>query len=294
MNPILFIINPISGGLKKDKLPSLILKKLDKNIWAPEIRIWTNKEISAFQMAKQALNEGFKAIVAVGGDGTINQVAAALKNSSVPMGIIPQGSGNGLARHLRIPIHPAKAIELLNKNSAFLIDTGLINNNFFLNVAGVGFDALIGYRFAHAGTRGFSTYFKTTIKELFNYKPKTYFIQTDSQEINTKAFLISFANGSQWGNNAFIAPGAKLNDGLLNISILKPFPWFQIPIIAFQIFTQNLRNSKYYLQIPASSCQVKIDSEEMIHFDGEPLTYQKNLDVTLHPKSLLLFCNNEQ
>lgn len=294
MEPILFIINPISGGLKKDKLPNLILKKLDNKIWAPQIRIWTNKEISAFQMTKQALNEGFKAIVAVGGDGTINQVAAALKNTNIPMGIIPQGSGNGLARHLNIPINPAKAIELLNQKSSLLIDTGEINKNFFLNVAGVGFDALIGYRFAHAGTRGFSTYFKTTIKELFNYNPKSYQIITPNQEIHCKAFLISFANGSQWGNNAFIAPGAKLNDALLNISILKPFPWYQIPLIALHIFRKSLNNSAFYLQIPARECQVNIDGEEMIHFDGEPLSYQKNLDVTLHPKSLLLFCNNEQ
>src|SRR5690606_300534 len=190
-----------------------------------------------------AVREGFDVVVAVGGDGTLNQVANGLKHSQTAMGIIPMGSGNGLARHLGIPLRTPQAIHHLNRMPARKMDTLLMNGKTFVNMAGTGFDAHIGHLFATAGSRGFRTYAQITIKELLNYKPQGYEIELDGKKLTEEAFLISFANGSQWGNNAIIAPHASVSDGLIDLSLMRPFKWHQVPSLALKMFNSTIDHS---------------------------------------------------
>jgi diacylglycerol kinase family enzyme len=225
--------------------------------------------------------------VAVGGDGTVNEIAKALINTQAIMGILPIGSGNGLARHLQIPLQPRKAIQLINKQKYLAIDYGLINNTPFFCTCGVGFDALIGEKFAQCKGRGLSNYVKTTIREYFNYKPEMYQITIDNErKINRPAFLITFANGSQYGNNAYIAPHADISDGKLDMCILSPFKLYKAPGIGIRLFAKNIDKSSLMHSERASNIILERASEGVVHFDGEPCRMGKKLEISLINKGL--------
>ena len=225
--------------------------------------------------------------MAVGGDGTVNEIAKALINTDAIMAIIPVGSGNGLARHLRIPLQPRKALELINKQKYQAIDCGLINNMPFFCTCGVGFDALIGEKFAQCKGRGLFNYVKTTITEYFNYKPEIYQITIDNeQNLNIPAFLITFANASQYGNNAYIAPNADICDGKLDMCILSPFKLYQAPGIGIQLFAKNINKSSLMQIERASNISLERASEGVVHFDGEPCRMGKKLEISLIDKCL--------
>ena len=208
---ISFIINPISGGQKKDHLPKLISKYLNKDKFDFSFH-FTKYKGHASELSGNGSADFY---IVAGGDGTLNEVASKLIHSSAGMGILPLGSGNGLARHLGIEMNTAKAIEQLNTAEESYIDTCSLNGKPFINMAGVGFDAHIGKMFAESTKRGFKTYVLQTLKEFKNYKSKSYQLKYQDFEIKHEAFLLSIANSSQYGNNAFIAPKAELNDGLL-------------------------------------------------------------------------------
>ena len=219
MKNIVFIINPISGtqGNKK-KLPKVIAESLDPEQWMWNVA-FTEYKGHAIELARQYTVMGFDAVVAVGGDGTINEVAQGIVSGeqmkrkgegSTAMGIIPMGSGNGLARHLNIPVRTQKAIEMLNHSEPILIDYGKANDRIFMSTCGTGFDALVAYDFATAGTRGLKTYVSRVMKDLVGYKPETYRIEINDEVVEHKAFLLTFANSSQWGYEAKIAPKASV------------------------------------------------------------------------------------
>ena len=241
---ILFIINPISGGRDKKKIPGLIEKHLDKNLFDYRIS-FTEKVEHGFMLAKAAVKDQYEVIVAVGGDGTVNEIAKAIINSKIILGIIPFGSGNGLARSLNIPLSIEKAIENINYLNVDTIDSASLNNHFFFNVAGSGFDAHISQSFAHNKIRGLIGYIRTTFKELRNYIPQEYKIYLDGKLYVRKAFIVSVANSSQYGNDAYIAPRADVKDGWLDVVIVKPIKWYKIPILATRMFTKTAESSKY-------------------------------------------------
>lgn len=283
---ILFLINPISGTRHKNHLPGMIDELTDKKIFDVEVVI-TKYKGEATEIVRQKLIDNYRYFVAVGGDGTVNEIAKALINSQGIMGIIPVGSGNGLARHLQIPLQPGKAIQIINKLKYQAIDYGLINNTPFFCTCGVGFDALIGEKFAQCKGRGLSNYVKTTIREYFKYKPEMYQITIDNEQtINRQAFLITFANGSQYGNNAFIAPNADICDGKLDMCIISPFRLFKAPGIGIRLFAKNIdRSSLMYIQ-KASEIILERTSEGVVHFDGEPCRMGKILNISLINKGL--------
>ena len=240
---ILFLINPISGTLNKKQLPEIIQKLINKDVFDAEIVI-TKYKGEATEIVRQKLIDGVRYFVAVGGDGTVNEIAKSLINTQATMGIIPVGSGNGLARHLQISLKPELAIQTINQKNFLAIDYGLINNAPFFCTCGVGFDALIGEKFAQCKGRGLSNYVKTTIREYFNYEPELYQITIDDERtIERQAFLITFANGSQYGNNAYIAPGADISDGQLDMCILSPFKLYKAPGIGIRLFSKNIDKS---------------------------------------------------
>ena len=267
----------------------MIQELTDTTIFDPEI-IVTRYKGEATEIVHQKLAGNYRYFVAVGGDGTVNEIAKALINTKGVMGIIPVGSGNGLARHLHIPLQPEKAIKLLNKLNYQSIDYGLINDIPFFCTCGVGFDALIGEKFAQCKGRGLTNYVKTTIREYFNYKPETYQITIGNEPtINRQAFLITFANASQYGNNAYIAPKADICDGKLDICILSPFRLYKAPIIGFRLFAKNMDKSSLMHIERANNILLERTSEGVVHFDGEPCRMGKKIKISLINKGLKIF-----
>ena len=282
---ILFIINPISGGKSKKKMPSIIDQHLDKEKY--DVRIsYTERVEHAYLLSKAAVKENYDIVVAVGGDGTVNEVAKGLLNSNIIMGIVPFGSGNGLARTLKIPLNPVKAVKVFNNYNSIKIDSASLNNHFFFNMAGTGFDATISHQFANLKSRGFSGYVKTTFKELSSYKPETYTIQYDGNTIVEKAFIVSVANSSQYGNEAHIAPHADVCDGLLDLVVVKPFPWYLFPSLAVKMFTKTAHTSNYVKIYKAKNIVIERALESPIHIDGEPHMESAKLNIQIIPLSM--------
>jgi len=282
---ISFIINPISGGINKESFPSFIENNIDKNKFDVEILLTKSKDHNS-ELAEYAVQQKSDVIVAVGGDGTINHVAKHVVGTTSAFGIIPMGSGNGLARHLGISSNHHKAIKVINELHALKIDTGKANDVFFINVAGAGFDAHVSNMFATAPKRGFSSYAKITLTEFANYVPRDYEMRIDGRLITQKAFIVCVANGSQYGNNAFIAPQAVLTDGVFEISLLKPFHPLHIPFIGFDMFTKKFNNSRFVKTYKGKHIVIHRPKAEMVNIDGEPVMMEKDLDIIILPSSL--------
>ncbi|MCK4663925.1 MAG: diacylglycerol kinase family lipid kinase [Bacteroidales bacterium] len=278
-NKILFIINPISGIGKQKSVEKNIKKYLDKNKYQSEI-IYTKYAKHAIEISSKAANN-YKIIVAVGGDGSVNEVSRGLINSDTALAIIPAGSGNGLARHLKIPLKIIGAIKNINNGTCKEIDIIKLNEEFFVNVAGVGFDAHISHLFAEYGKRGRISYIKLINKEFINYQPQKYSIIIDEKEYIREAFLLSLANSSQFGNNAHISPMAKVDDGLIDLCILKKFPFYKTPDLAQKLFFKTIDKSKYIEIIKTKKLIIRNKELLKVHIDGEPITIKDDLNINV-------------
>lgn len=285
---ILFIINPISGGFNKTFIPSLIDENLNHQIFDAQI-IFSEYIGHAKKLAKNAVASEFEIIVAVGGDGTINEVASEIESSGKIMGIIPCGSGNGLARTLKIPLNNAKAIANLNHLKTTKIDVGVFNQKKkFFNMAGMGFDAHISALFASQKKRGFRGYIKSTIKEIANYKPEVYLITVDGKEHKREAFMLSIANSSQYGNNAHVSPTALVDDGFLDLCIIKPFSLAVFPSLAYHMFKKTVDKSKYVEIIKGKQITIQRTKDGPVHVDGEPFVLGEQLSIAVKHLALEL------
>jgi diacylglycerol kinase (ATP) len=282
---IAFIINPISGTRTKDNIESLVFENLDVNRFDPVI-LYTQHAGHGYELALQLVKEETALIVAVGGDGTVNEVARALVHSKSVLGIVPMGSGNGLARHLRIPLNPKDAIEMFNHYKSAEIDYGKANEILFFCTCGVGFDAHIGHEFSKAKTRGFLSYIQTILREFISYRPKKYKLKTKTQSIKKKAFLVTFANAAQYGNNAFIAPNADIQDGYINVSILEPFPAISVPSLSIRLFGKQFHKSRFVEVMKAKKVVLRRKKAGEFHFDGEPAMLGKRIKVKMVHKGL--------
>jgi diacylglycerol kinase (ATP) len=284
--PVLFIINPASGGDNKSLLTARIERYIDRVRYRP-IVCFTEKPGDAIKLVKIYRKEGVKRMVAVGGDGTVNEVARAVaRKKNLILGIIPAGSGNGLARHLSIPMRVKKAMEIINNPRITTIDYGLMNNVPFFCTCGVGFDALVGNRFAQSEIRGFFTYVLTAFKEYWLYKPRHYQIETSKLKERKRAFLITCANASQWGNNAFISPDADIQDGKLDIAVISPFPYLRAVGLGFSLFSKSIYKSRYYTTFRTSELIIKRKKPGYVHFDGEPGHMKKKIKIKCIRKGL--------
>ncbi|MBI5539310.1 MAG: YegS/Rv2252/BmrU family lipid kinase [Bacteroidia bacterium] len=278
---IIFLINPISGTKKKADIPKKILQLIDKSMYDAEVYI-TKYKGEATEIVSQKIVEGYSRFIAVGGDGTVNEIAKALVDTNGILGIIPIGSGNGLARHLRIPLDLKKSMELINTGKYEAIDYGRVNDVPFFCTCGVGFDAHIGHKFAEATERGFVTYLKTTLREFFSYKAKKYKLKIDNTiKLKSRAFLITFANASQYGNNAYISPKADIQDGKLDICILSPFRLYRGVSIGIRLFAKTMDRSPLMNSMRAEKIVLKRKKEGVIHFDGEPCLMGKKLKISI-------------
>jgi len=281
----LFIVNPVSGGKKKDGVPQLIKKHLDPAVFDAEI-VFTNGASHARQIAKEGVIDQYDLIVAVGGDGTINEIASSLVGTNTTLGIIPCGSGNGLSRFLKIPMDLQKAIENLNSGHTEVIDSAKANGQPFFNMAGVGFDAHISEVFSKEKRRGFITYIKSSFREITTYQSQTYHIEIDGVVYEREAFMLSFANSSQYGNNAHISPHASVQDGLIDVCIIKQFPIWRLVEMGIRMLTKTGDKTGYVEVIRGKHIRVTRNSDGPMHLDGEPHTFAAAIEINVVPQSL--------
>lgn len=286
---ILFVINPISGGKRKTAFNKQILETLDLNKFEPTFQ-QTDHANHGYELAKQAVENKYDAVVAVGGDGTINEIGSALVGSGIPMGIIPEGSGNGLALYLGIPLNEGGAIRRLNRFETIEVDSGELNGRFFFNMAGVGFDAWVSDKFATDPDRGPIGYLKSAINVFSNYKSKRYRLTVDGRELEREAFMISVANSPQYGNNAYIAPNASVNDGVLDVCVVHKFPMYLLPVMVYHLFNKSAQQSEYVEIIPGKEIKIVAESDEPVHIDGEPVDVGKELLINVKKRSLKIIC----
>lgn len=290
MKRIVFIMNPISGTASKAAVPQLIENRLDQSLFEYEIRL-TEHAGHATTIAQQAAEEGIDLVVAVGGDGTVNEVGRALIETQTAMAILPCGSGNGLARHLMLPMDLGKAISLINRFEIHDLDYGTINGMPFFCTCGMGFDAFISMKFAEAGKRGLITYVENVLKEGLKYKPETYELEDETGTKHYKAFLISAANASQYGNNAYIAPQASMSDGLLDVIIMEPFDVLEAPQISLDMFNKTLDKNSKIKTFKAKRIHVHRKEPGWIHYDGDPVMTDADIDILLHSKGIKVLVN---
>lgn len=281
---LLFIINPISGGRKKDTLASLIQSYLNRDRFDYSIK-YTAYAGHAASLAKDHKHD-HDIIVAVGGDGTINEIAQELKDATCCLGIIPQGSGNGLARHLGLSMNPGRSIQQINEAEQIIIDTAEMNGHFFVSIAGIGFDSLIAELFTESKSRGFWGYASLSTKEFFKYQEKEYHICIDGEWIERKAFLVAFANSNQFGYNTKISPQASLQDGFLDVCIIRKPRLDQMPLGLWQIWSSKAHESGLLEIIHAREIKISPHIFEFANIDGESKLVGHEIEVKMNPQSL--------
>lgn len=285
----LFVVNPISGIGKQKKIETILKENLDQDVFDYSVR-YTEHIHHGTEIAREAVDQGYDCIVAVGGDGSVNDVAQGLKDSTAIMGIIPCGSGNGLARSLKIPLSPASAVKLLNQQNELAIDTIVINDRYIsVNAAGVGFDAYIARLMKAAKTRGFAAYTNLILREYASYQNNTYRITIDGQTHERSAWFIAVANGRQFGYNLSVAPKANLSDGLIDISIIDKIPIDHILITAPMAFMNLLDHSQHAEMFRAKEVIIEGNVHKWVNIDGEGENLGKELHFVNHPHSIKIY-----
>lgn len=282
---ILFIINPISGVGKQKKVEKALEKVLDKTLFDYEVE-YTEYAHHATVISLQAAIRKVDIVVSVGGDGSINDCVRGLIGTDVTLGIIPTGSGNGLARTLNIPLNVEDAIEVLNKRKRATIDTVKVNNKIYASIAGIGFDALIAKEFRKTKIRGFNKYLSLILQLYPFYESQNYEMEIDGERIESNALFICFANSNQYGYNTIIAPSAKLDDGYMQISVVKKVPLVMLPWTAQLLIFRNFDKSIYVKTYKAKEVKVMNNYSGLVNLDGESVVMDKELHFTINPKSL--------
>jgi diacylglycerol kinase (ATP) len=288
---VLIILNPNSGTQFSMDIHDHLAPLLEHDDYDCDIE-YTKGPMHALDLAKEAADQNYFAVLAVGGDGTVNEVGAALMHTDTALGIIPTGSGNGLARHMKYHMHPKKATEQILNSQSIAIDVCEVNKQPFFNVAGVGFDALVAHDFSLKPHRGFLSYLGSALKFWLSIGDTKYKLKLDGHKISPRALMITFANGSQFGNNATIAPDASLTDGYFQVCLLKKFPTYLAPIMAYRLFSGRIPNSKYLKVFRAKKVNIK-RKRKKVHLDGEPFRLSKQLKVRVVPKALNILAPQE-
>ncbi len=285
---IRFIINPVSGTRSKVDVAARIKLYLDQQKHDHDI-VYTDYAGHATELAKDAADQNYRIVVAVGGDGTVNEVARGLIGTETALAILPKGSGNGLARHLQIPLQLNNAIKLLNKGQVSAIDSGTINDLPFFTTAGIGFDAYISSVFAGSTRRGLKTYVELILKEVRNYKHQPVKVWLNDQELETDCFVMAFANAAQYGNNAYIAPMADIRDGLLDVCLVRRLDVIKALNLSYSMLANKLASSSSAEYFKTTHVKVKTQQPMLYHVDGEFKGKTDEFEVALNPLSLKVF-----
>ena len=287
---VLFIMNPISGTSSKAGIPEQIASTLDTGLFDYDL-VMTERAGHATELAARAKNDNTDIVVAIGGDGTVNEVARGIVHSRTALGIIPCGSGNGLARHLILPMNIKKCIKVLNACEIHALDYGVINGYPFFCTCGMGFDAFVSMKFAESGKRGPISYAENILREGLKYRPETYTIEDETGSRQYKAFLISCANASQYGNNAYIAPQASMSDGLIDVIIMEPFDVIEAPQVSFDMFNKTLDKNSKIKTFKCKELHIHRSKPGVIHYDGDPVMTGEDINVHLEEKGIRIVVN---
>jgi YegS/Rv2252/BmrU family lipid kinase len=285
---IVAIINPFSGVGSKEKIPEAIASRCKEKDIAFDFA-FTNHAGHAKELTKRAIDAHADCIIAVGGDGTINEVAQNLLHSDVILGIIPKGSGNGLARSLHIPMDLRSSIDVIFSNHISVIDACKANDNIFFCTCGVGFDAVVSAEFAKEKRRGSLTYLKDIIESYLIYKPEKYELHINNDTIHEEAFLITCANATQYGNNAYIAPGADIRDGQMDVTILSAFNALDIGPLTIQLFTKTIDKNSKIKTFRTREARIVRQQAGIMHTDGDPVMTSKDIHLSVISSSIQVY-----
>ena len=293
VNNVLFIVNRYSGARYQPEVDGKIIEACEQQNIECTIE-FTQGRGHATALARTAVSgKKFRQVVAVGGDGTVNEVAQGLLHSEVPMGIIPKGSGNGLARHLGIPLKISNALKCLFSSKIISMDTFQINGKLSLNVSGIGFDGHIANLFGAGKKRGLQGYAKHSIQQFIQFKEFEAEIEIERDVLKRKAFVIAIANSSQYGNNARIAPAASICDGLLHISILKKIPPYRLDTL-YAFFSGSIDRSPFCDTLETSRLTIRLNKLMAYHIDGEPCGTNDQFVISVSPASLKVLAPYEK
>ena len=278
--------------MNKDSLPKSIDKIIDSEKFEIEIK-YTEHANHAYELSKEAAANGYYGVLAIGGDGTVNEVASALCDTETALGIIPLGSGNGLARHLRIPLNIDKAISIINENHIENFDYCTANDRKFFCTCGLGFDAQVSSTFAKRGKRGPVGYFQSAISEYIKYRSQTYKITSSNGIITEKAFIIACGNASQYGNNAYITPNADMQDGEIDVTVMLPITPFDTAMLGLLLFSKHIDQDVNIISFRTADLSIERESEGIMHLDGEPVNMPKTIEIKCHKGGLKIFVPTE-
>ncbi|MDE6825312.1 MAG: diacylglycerol kinase family lipid kinase [Paramuribaculum sp.] len=282
----LLIINPISGTAGKKGLDRMVSASLDMDL---EVA-WTGGRGDATRLACEAVDRGYHTVIAAGGDGTVNETARALCGSDTSLGIIPCGSGNGLARHLGIPVDIEGSIEIIKRNHIERCDYGLADSTPFFCTFGVGFDAAVSHKFAAARRRGRLTYVRDTFLEYLSYSPESYRISAPEVGLLTeKAFLVAVCNASQYGNNAYIAPNASMTDGLLDVTIVHSGNPLTTALVGLDLLTGFIDRNTQIHSFRTPALTITRSASGPVHLDGEPASMGPRIQLACCASALSIY-----
>jgi YegS/Rv2252/BmrU family lipid kinase len=287
---IFLIINKYAGHGLGEKAVKSVVPFLESQDYKVEYS-FTNQPGHATELATKASADGFDLVVAVGGDGTVNEVAQGLIGTSTKMGIVPMGSGNGLARELGISMNMLKSARTLISGVNLQLDVCKLNDQRFLCTSGIGFDAMIAYKMSKAATRGFLKYVQLVIQESIFFKPLDVKMKIDGVRIEEPVFLITFANASQFGNNAFIAPAASMTDGLIDVVVVRKFVKIWMPLFAVALFTKFIPKLPFVDCYKAKQIELELAETPYYHFDGEPGQLDIPAKISLDEKKIWVRCS---
>jgi len=284
-NKVFFVVNKYSGTGFQDALEGKIIDTCAQFNIEATIE-YTQHKGHATNLARNAVGHGYARIFAMGGDGTVNEVAQGVVNTSSEMGIIPTGSGNGLARHLHIPLKTATALQLLDKHNVIAMDTLMINNHLSVNVSGIGFDGHVAVKFGKNGKRGLIGYSKLVLKEFLSFKEFPVEVLIDGVLLKRKSFILALANSSQFGNNAKISPFASVCDNLIDVCFIKKVPLSHAVGFAQKMFTGQMNKSAFVETVQGKNISMEFDKPMPYHIDGEAMEPDSKFNISLTPGSL--------
>lgn len=284
----LLIINPISGTSDKKGISDLVVDTLS-SIGIAVDTVYTQGSGDATRLARKAIADGYSSVIAAGGDGTINETARALCQSGVALGIIPCGSGNGLARHIGIPLDIKGAIDVIAERNIEACDYGSVGDRPFFCTFGCGFDAAVSEKFALDKHRGKITYIKKTFREYIGYKPEEYIITANGQMLTQRAFVVAVCNASQYGNNAYIAPHASITDGLLDLTIIHYGNLLSTALVGIDLLTGLIERNMLIHTLRTDQAVIERAHPGPVHLDGEPMEMGARLEVKCHHRGLHIY-----
>lgn len=292
---LLFVVNPIAGTRTKDGLEAFLRKEVEKDGWEYHI-FQSARNTNAY--ALQHIAEEFDAtdMIACGGDGTVNLVAGAVRGSHRRLGIIPVGSGNGLARAANIALKPSQAYQIIRQGKVVMADSFTVNRKFAVMLSGLGLDAAVAERFAASSKRGLVTYTTQTLIQYFKAHPYQFEVCLDGFSFFTDAFFISIANSNQFGNNVTIAPLASISDGLLDVIIVQKMAKAGLPLALLRQIRGNNKlhpmvqqlGSSHVLYFQAKNIQIRNLQLAPLHIDGDPSPSETEMNFSIAPQSIQL------